>query len=108
MKLTDLMEYLVDPQKLQQLYAEQDLNPKSEALLIYMKELLDINSEIQIFEIEETADDVLFKKNGVSYIQLFPVDYAVSLIELDLDLKNRGYSNLEISRRLLEYRLNDA
>ncbi|MOA31148.1 hypothetical protein D3C78_1522900 [compost metagenome] len=67
-----------------------------------------MESEITLFEIEETEDDLVFEKEGVQYIQLFPLDYAIELIEFDLDLKNNGYSDLEIAQRLLEYRQKDA
>lgn len=108
MNLIELTRYLINPDKLDELYRDQDLNTKSEALLIYMKWTLDLKSEISIFEIEETEDDLLFKKEGIKYIQLLPLDYAVELIESDLNLKGKGYSDLEIAERLLEYREKDA
>lgn len=108
MKLVSLIEYLINPDTLIQLYSEQSLNLESEALLIYMRDKLDMNSEIKLFEIEETEDNLVFEKDEVKYIQLFPVDYAIDLIESDLNLKNKGYSSSEIAKRLLEYRLKDA
>jgi hypothetical protein len=57
---------------------------------------------------EETDDDLIFEKNGLRYIQFFPVDHAIDLIQFDLNLKDRGYSDTEIAKRLLQYRLTDA
>lgn len=108
MKLVELVNFLIHPEKLVQLYNEQGLNTTSEALLIYMQGSLSMESNIMIFEIEETEDDLIFKKDGMKYIQLFPIDYAVELIESDLNMKNKGYSDLEIAKRLLEYREKDA
>jgi len=108
MKLVDLIEYLVNPDQLVSLYQREGLNAESEAVLIYMKDVLALEAEIAFFEIEETEDDLIFEKNGVRYFQLFPIDYAVELIDSDLSLKDKGYSNLEIAQRLLEYRLKDA
>lgn len=108
MKLVDLIRYLINPEQLEDLYQEQELSIESEALLIYMKGALDLESEITIFEIEETEDDLIFEMDGTKYFQLFPIDYAVELVESDLDLKNKGFSDLEIAKRLLEYRLKDA
>ena len=108
MKLQELTRYLINPEQLEDFYQEIGVDIESEALLIYMKGALDLKSEISIFEIEETKDDLLFEKDGIKYYQLFPVDYAVELIESDLDLRNKGYSDVEIAQRLLEYRLNDA
>jgi hypothetical protein len=106
MKLEELVKYLVHPHDLEVLYQGKKLN--SESLLIYMNGALDLKSEISIFEIEETEDDLIFEKNGERYFQLFPIEYAIELVESDLDLKDKEYSNLEIAKRLLSYRLKDA
>lgn len=108
MKLEQLIKYLVNPEQLEILYQEKELNTESEALLIYMNGALDLKSEISVFEIEETEDDLVFEKGGEKYFQLFPMDYAIELIESDLELKGKGYSDLEIAKRLLDYRLKDA
>jgi hypothetical protein len=108
MKLIDLIKYLTHPEKLYKLYQEQGLNLESEALLIYLKGDLNLDSEVYIFEIEETEDDLVFEKEEIRYIQLFPLDHAIELIESDLDLKNKGRSDLEVAQRLLEYRQKDA
>jgi hypothetical protein len=108
MKLIELIDYLIEPNKLGELYVEEQLNVASEALLIYMINRLDLDSEIIFFEIEETEDNLLFLKNGIQYVQLFPIEYAIELIESDLNLKDKGYSNSEIANRLLAYRLKDV
>ncbi|MBD1432695.1 hypothetical protein H8B06_07660 [Sphingobacterium sp. DN00404] len=108
MKLVELIKYLTRTEKLDELYQEQGLNVESEALLIYLQGDLNLESEVSIFEIEETEDDLIFEKEGMQYVQLFPLDYAIELIESDLDLKNKGYSDLEIAQRLLEYRQKDV
>lgn len=108
MKLVELINYLMNPKLLVGLYQEQGLNKQSEALLIYMQETLSLESSIVIFEIEETNDDLVFEKEGIQYVQLFPVDYAIALIDFDLELKGKGYSNLKIAQMLLEYRKKDA
>lgn len=108
MKLDELIEYLLDPEKLEGFYEEESVNNESEALLIYMEGALSLDAEIVFFGIEETEDDLVFEINGKKYFQLFPVDYAIELIESDLKLKNKGYTNTEIAQRLLDYRLRDA
>jgi len=97
MKYVDIIQYLISPKQLDDLYERIGAAKDSEALLIYMKGALDLESEIYIFE-----------KDGCQYYQLFPVGHAVELIENDLDLKNKGYSATEVAQRLLDYRLNDA
>lgn len=108
MKLVELIKYLIEPEKLGQLYQSYQLNIESEALLIYLQRNLALEADIAIFEIEETEDDILFEKDEIQYIQLFPLDYAIDLIAFDLDLKNKGYTDLEIAQRLLEYRKRDS
>lgn len=108
MKLVEFVDYLVNPEKLESFYEEKGLNVESESLLIYMKQTINIDSEIVFFEMEETDDEVLFSKDGIEYLQLFPISHAVELIESDLDLKDKGYTNLQIANRLVEYRIHDA
>lgn len=108
MKLIDLIKYLTNAEQLDELYQQQGINAESEALLIYLQGALNLESEIAIFEIEETEDELVFEKEGIQYVQLFPVDFAMELIESDLDLKDKGYTDLEIGQRLLHYRQKDA
>ena len=108
MKLETLINYLLNAELLQNWYKNENLNLDSEALLIYMKHELHLDSEIKIFEIEETKDKLTFEKGGVTYIQVLPIDYAITLIHEDLALANKGISDLDIAKRLLEYRIFDA
>jgi len=108
MKLTNLIELLITHKSLKQLYSEQKLNEESEAILIYMKDILHIDSEIFFFEIEDTDDQLEYEVNGANYIQLFPLNHIADLIESDLNLKNSGLSILQMAERLLEYRIKDA
>ncbi len=108
MKLVNIVKELLNPELLVQFYIDNQLNNDSEAVLMYMENEINIDSEIIFFDIEETEDDLIFEKNGFNYIQLFPIDYASELIVNDLNLKNKGYSDLEIAFKLLQYRLNDA
>ncbi len=108
MNLENLVKFLLTPEQLGELFNEMNVDLESEALLIYMKDFLSLKSEIAIFPIEETEDDIQFKKDDIDYYQLFPVETAIELIEADLDLKDKGYSDLDIAKRLLDYRFNDA
>ena len=108
MQLVDLIPFIINADKLEQFYRLEKLNSESEALLIYMKNSLSIESEIKIFGIEETEDELVYEVEGVRYLQLFPIDHAVELISSDLNLIGKGYSDLEIAKRLLQYRAKDA
>jgi len=108
MKLEGLIGFLLSPEKFERLYADFQLDPSSGAIMIYMENKLAIDSSITLFEVEETEDDLEFTKDGVTYIQLFPVFHAINLIEKDLGLKSSNLKHLEIAQRLLDYRLHDA
>lgn len=73
-----------------------------------MKKDLDITADIRIFEVEETEDEILFEKDGIKYIKLFPIEHIQNLIEFNLNLKNKGFSETQIAEKLLEYRKHDA
>lgn len=108
MEYIDLITYLVSLEKIDDLINQFHVSEKSEALIICLKNSLDLHSEVAIFEIEETGGYLEFDKNGNKYIELFPLEHAIDLIEFDLELKDRGYSIEYIAKRLLDYRLNDA
>jgi hypothetical protein len=108
MKLIDLVPYLVNRERLNQLYDKRKADINSDILLIYMVDIIDIESDVVIFDIKETDDLLFFNKDGVEYVQLFTVDHTADLIEYDLELKDQGYSDLQIAERLVSYRINDA
>jgi len=105
MTLVDLIEYLIKPKKFKKLKLQQD---EIESLIIYLKDALSVDSDVEIFDVEETEDNITYEKNGTRYIQLFPVEMAIDLIKSDLELLGKGYSDLQIANRLLEYRIKDA
>jgi hypothetical protein len=108
MKLIDSIPFLVDTTTIASLYEKVGLDKESDGIAIYMKDLIDLDSEIYSFDDNETGDFMEFEKDRIKYVQFFPISMAAELIEWDLDLKNRGYSNLDIAKRLIDYRLNDA
>ena len=69
-----------------------------------MKESLSIKSDIAFFPIEETQDEQIQFVGDEKFIQLFPLEYALELIESDLNLQGKGNSKVQIAERLLEYR----
>ncbi|MEZ0184743.1 hypothetical protein AB9T89_21075 [Flavobacterium oncorhynchi] len=75
-----LIGTLFNPEKLKNLISVLGLDTESEALLFYMKEDLYMTADIRFFEIEETEDELLFEKDGIKYIQLFPIEHIQNLI----------------------------
>lgn len=108
MKLQDLIPYLENTTSLERLYSEVSFGRDDINLLIYMEDKLDVGSDVYLYSEEETNDLIVFLKDGKRYIQLFPVEFAVYLIEFDLDLKDKGLSDLEIAEQLVKYALLDG
>ncbi len=105
---SEFIKFMISPNLLDELYSTLNINTQSEALLIYMHDAVSVNAEVHIMEIEETGDEIEYEKDGIKYVQFFPVKHAIDLIKYDLQLLDNGCSDLEIGQRLLEYRLNDA
>lgn len=108
MKLVDIIEHLMTHEKLEGFYYDKDFNLNSDEISIYMKDSINIDSEIYFFEVEETDGEVLYKKDGIEYIYFFPLEHTAELIQDELDLKNKEYTNLQIAQRLIQYRIYDA
>ncbi len=107
MKLEDLVKYLRDSVKLEELYDLLKLNKESEALLIYMEDQINLESDTYIFEIEQTDDYLAYENNGLKFVQLFPLEMAQEIVEEYINMYN-NITSYEIAQRLIEYRINDA
>lgn len=108
MKLLDFIPYLLAPQKMAEYYRQSGIREQSVAPLIYLREALNASSDIAVFELEETEDDLHFTKNGVDYVYLMAVDQAIELIEEEFAPKRNAVPHEEMARRLLEYATYDA
>ncbi|HEY4148597.1 MAG TPA: hypothetical protein VGM41_06705 [Chitinophagaceae bacterium] len=109
MKLVDLIEFLKDQDILEQLFEKENLNTDSGAINICMKRALDIESDIGLIEMEKTGGNLSFEINDIPYVELFPAYHAMEIVESYFggNIGSR-YNNLEIAKRLLEYRIKDA
>ncbi len=105
MTFSDLIPYLLDPEKLESLYEQYNLDREAEYILVYAIEDLTLDAEIVFFDPEETDDYLIFEKDGVKYVQFFPIDHAIDLLD---QLEVRGKPIKQIAKRLLKYRIYDA
>lgn len=105
MKLTDIIPYLKDIDKWEDLLTDLNIDNNCEEVLIYALDKLDINSDILLIELEKTEDDLEINFEEKKYIQIFPYSFVYELITIDFsNLK----TDLDIAQRLIEYRINDA
>ncbi len=107
MNYVNFIGYLANLDNFEDLYIEFNANAESEALIVCLKDSLDINSEVAIFGIEETDGDLIFEKDGNKYVELFPLEMTQEMIGEYVNTY-KGISNTEIAERLLDYRINDA
>ncbi len=107
-KLQGIVYYLLKPDELNEILKVFEFSSDYEVVLIYLVDSLSLESEIMLFDIEETGDRLLFEKNNRIYHQLFPFEHAADIIEFDLNLKNNHESAEQIAAKLLDYRLKDA
>jgi hypothetical protein len=105
MKLTELIPFLKDKSKWDNLLTKFNIDKESEEILIYATEHLDIESEVILIELEKTDDKLETTINGVRHIQILPSSLAKDLIENDF---SQMTGDFEIAKRLLEYCINDA
>ena len=83
------------------------INEVDEALIIFQKDKLGIDSEIALFNGDDEESFVITKE-GVSYHYLLEVSIAKEII-LDLisNLKSKP-SDRDIAQRVFDYAINDA
>lgn len=107
MNYLNFIDYLINPEKLDILLNDLNVDTESEVLIVCFKDSIDINSEIAIFAIEETDGDLIFERDGNKYIELFPLDALQEMVEEYVNTY-KNISNNEIGQRVIDYRLNDA
>jgi hypothetical protein len=109
MRLIELIPFLKNKKTLLKLNEVQKLNQNSECVQAYMKDVIDINSEIIFLDIESTEDDLKIELNGNKYIQLFSLNYGVEIYSyFDKEFQEKGYTSEQKAKRLIKYRLTDA
>lgn len=106
MKLIDLISYFRSGEDYESFCKEQALSAESEAIEIYGRKPLYLDSPLGFFPIEETGGLIEFQWEGVPYQNLFDFFYFLEVIE---DAKgNDKLGNTELAQILLTYALNDA
>jgi len=108
MKLVDLIEYLLEPDRLKRLYQMQGVSQEAieeDDLCIYMEGSLSLDSPIRFITPQESGDRIHFQKAGIEYVYLLEVYLAVELLE---DIKAQLPSNLDCAKSLLHYAIYDA
>lgn len=105
MKLADLVSIFRRGETFQGFCEANSLDPESEAVEIYAKCPVSVESELGFFPIEEAEGKIHFESDGVQYSNLFDFFYFLEAIE---EIKeSHKMSDLEIAKRLFCYAIND-
>jgi len=103
MKLIDLVDYLLHPERLPELYLAHGYSGVDPELLgFYLENTLDLQSNVYIFSDLETHGLISYEKEGKKYISFFGTEHALDVMEM-LELIDKGYSNEQIAQRLVDF-----
>ncbi|GGG53298.1 hypothetical protein [Hymenobacter glacieicola] len=106
MQLQDLVQIVAESLNSGRPSVEEQLGLDIETSDIYMKDKIDIDSELHFFDIEETEEYILYVKDGQEYTELFMLWHAIELIEEYIKLEKLSIKDTAL--RLIEYRIKDA
>jgi hypothetical protein len=104
MKLQELIACIKDKPTLIRLLEDKGLEPDIDLLSVYMKEPLDVESDIVILDEEATKGELRIKREGIAYIGLLPLYMIVEMAEESFSFHTID----EIAAKIVSYSINDA
>ena len=108
MNLIEIIQYFRREGSARVLMAEVLPNVEVDQIDVYLKGNLDLNAEVNFFDVETIPNDLLIEINGIKYINLFPFFMLQEMIEDYSNLTDQVLSDIDIAKRLLDYRIKDA
>ena len=85
----------------------KDIDNVDKSLVIYQKDVLDINSDIELFSSDEVVTN-LVTKNGIEYHYLIEVSIAQDFLSSWQETLSYTLTDKEMATRLFEYGINDG
>ncbi|MBN8643114.1 MAG: hypothetical protein J0L86_14985 [Flavobacteriales bacterium] len=107
MNLVELVQHLKSLEQAENFIEGELPDVEYDLVDIYMVEKLGLDSEIVFFNAEEIPNKLIINIEGITYENLFPLNLTQEMVE-ELEASNGKISNIEIAKRLLEYREKDA
>ena len=104
MKLENIIRYFKHPSALVNFYQEQGLDPRSDGITIFMKEKVDLESNIILLSEEQTNGYNSCLVEGNRYVELLPAFMVSALVNNLAGSVPDG----EIAVRIIDYALNEA
>ncbi len=108
MKLIETIGYLKTIGNTEKLIASEGLSIELGLIDVYLKDKLDIESEVRFFDVDTIPNNLEIDIEGIHYVNLFPLVMMQEIIQDYSNLTTPKPSNTEIAKRLLEYRIKDA
>ena len=107
MKLLELIRNLKSIKQANELIAKELPGVEYDLIDLYAINSLNVDSDIRFFNVEEIPNDLVIKVDGINYVNLFPLNLIQEMVEEYSNLREI-FSDEEIAKRILEYRLKDA
>lgn len=107
MNLIELIDHLKTSLKAEQLINQQIPGVEFDLVELYMKDSLGFESEIAFFDVETIPGNLIIEIDGIKYENLFSLSEIQEIVEQYVE-EYPNWSDLDIAKRILEYRLNDA
>lgn len=109
MKLLEFVDYLVDPDKLANLYRELGLFPElvdEYGVAIYMVgSTIELDADIHLLSFRETKGRTEIQLDGIDYVYVLEVDLAQELLS---DSEIGVVTKLDQAKQIVHYALYDA
>ena len=107
MKLVELVKHLKSVEEAERFVSRELANVELYGVGIYMKDNLDIDSDVKLFDEELLSGYIKIESNGIQYENLLPFNMAQEMVEAYMNLEGQ-MTDLEIAKALLSYSINDA
>lgn len=105
MNIIELVKHLKSFKQTENFITEYVPTIEYDLVDIYMTGKLGLDSEIAFFDAEKIPNRLIIDIDGIIYENLFPLNLAQEMVE-ELNVSN--LTDLEIAKRILEFREKDA
>lgn len=107
MNITELVGHLKNVTQANELISVELPGVDYDLVELYMKEKVDLDSEIIFLDAETIPNDLIIELNGTKYENLFPFYLIQEMVE-EYAADYPNLSSLEVAERIINYRINDA
>jgi len=107
-KLNELISHLKSVEEAEKIISIEIPDVEFGSIDIYLKDRLNIESEIRFFDAETIPNNLVIEVDGINYVNLFPLPMTQEIVEGYANLSAPKLNDIEIAQKLLDYRIKDA